>query len=230
MGPQPARVVAPGDSVYQLPEKGEVRVGSGIHQDGQHLITCRPGLLSTTQSGKVWVAGRQKRYIPQVGDCVLGRIADKHSENYGVDINTPFPASLPVLAFEGATRRSRPNLQVGDLVYARVTAADRDVDPELVCTDASGKAAGFGAMTGGQAFRCTTSFAAKLLSQPTPAILTALGRALQFELAVGLNGHIWVHSPKPTTTIIVTNTLPKGEFLSDAQAEMVVKRIVSTMQ
>ena len=52
------------------------------------------------------------RYIPQVGDCVLGRIADKHSENYGVDINTPFPASLPVLAFEGATRRSRPNLQV----------------------------------------------------------------------------------------------------------------------
>lgn len=92
------------------------------------------------------------------------------------------------------------------------------------------QAAGFGAMTGGQAFRCTTSFAAKLLSQPTPAILTALGRALQFELAVGLNGHIWVHSPKPTTTIIVTNTLPKGEFLSDAQAEMVVKRIVSTMQ
>ena len=52
------------------------------------------------------------RYIPQVGDCVLGVITDKHSENFGVDINAPFVASLPVLAFEGATRRSRPNLQV----------------------------------------------------------------------------------------------------------------------
>ena len=92
------------------------------------------------------------------------------------------------------------------------------------------QAAGFGGLTGGQAFRCTTSFAAKLLGQPRPAILEALGKALQFELAVGQNGHIWVHSPKPMTTIIVTNTLPKGEFLSDAQAELIVKRIVSSMQ
>ena len=90
--------------------------------------------------------------------------------------------------------------------------------------------AGFGPLAGGQSFRCTTSFAAKLLRQPPPAILTALGKALQFELAVGLNGHIWVHSPKPTTTIIVTNTLPKGEFLSEAQADFLVKRILSSVQ
>ena len=30
-------------------------------------------------------------------------------------------------------------LQVGDLVYARVTAADRDLDPVLACVDAQGK-------------------------------------------------------------------------------------------
>lgn len=30
-------------------------------------------------------------------------------------------------------------LQVGDLVYARVTAADRDLEPVLACTDAQGK-------------------------------------------------------------------------------------------
>jgi len=28
---------------------------------------------------------------------------------------------------------------VGDLVYARVTAAERDLDPVLACTDAQGK-------------------------------------------------------------------------------------------
>jgi exosome complex component RRP40 len=36
-------------------------------------------------------------------------------------------------------RRNRPNLAVGDLVYARVTVASRDMEPELACTDASGK-------------------------------------------------------------------------------------------
>ena len=32
--------------------------------------------------------------------------------------------------------------QVGSLVYARVVAADRDLEPELSCTDAQGKVCG----------------------------------------------------------------------------------------
>jgi exosome complex component RRP40 len=36
-------------------------------------------------------------------------------------------------------RRNRPNLAAGDLVYARVAVASRDMEPELACTDASGK-------------------------------------------------------------------------------------------
>ena len=43
---------------------------------------------------------------------MIGIIVEKHGENYVVDIGAPFSASLPVLAFEGATRRNRPNLQV----------------------------------------------------------------------------------------------------------------------
>lgn len=36
-------------------------------------------------------------------------------------------------------RRNRPNLAIGDLVYARVAMASRDMEPELACTDAAGK-------------------------------------------------------------------------------------------
>ena len=43
---------------------------------------------------------------------MIGVVTDKHSENFDVDIGGPFRALLPVLAFEGATRRNRPNLQV----------------------------------------------------------------------------------------------------------------------
>ena len=45
-------------------------------------------------------------------ESVIGIIAEKYGENFAVDIGGPFTASLPVLAFEGATRRNRPNLQV----------------------------------------------------------------------------------------------------------------------
>ena len=48
------------------------------------------------------------------------------------------PASLSYLAFEGATKRNRPNVNVGDIVYAK-----------LVCVDIYGKKAGMGVFTGG---------------------------------------------------------------------------------
>ncbi len=47
------------------------------------------------------------------------------------------PAVLPVLAFDGATKRNKPTLAVGALVFARVVAADRDLEPELTCQVAS---------------------------------------------------------------------------------------------
>lgn len=56
-----------------------------------------------------------------------------------MDIRGPFTATLDALGFEGVTKRSRPNLVPGDLVYARVKAAARDADPEIICTDATGK-------------------------------------------------------------------------------------------
>ena len=35
---------------------------------------------------------------------------------------------LPVLAFEGATKRNRPNVQIGDVIYARVKFANKFVE------------------------------------------------------------------------------------------------------
>ena len=45
-------------------------------------------------------------------DMVLGVVLEKHVENAKVDLGSAVPAVLPMLAFEGATRKNRPNLQV----------------------------------------------------------------------------------------------------------------------
>lgn len=55
------------------------------------------------------------------------------------------PANLPALSFEGATKRNKPNLRVGTLLYAHVVSASRHAEIELSCVDpATGKSAGFG--------------------------------------------------------------------------------------
>lgn len=45
-------------------------------------------------------------------DMVLGVVLEKHLENAKVDLGSAVPASLSMLAFEGATRKNRPNIQV----------------------------------------------------------------------------------------------------------------------
>lgn len=58
----------------------------------------------------------------------------------------------------------RRRLQVGTVVYARVVVANKDMEPELVCTAATGKAEGFGILAGGYMVKCSLSLARQYVS------------------------------------------------------------------
>lgn len=224
-------VVFPGQVLCKLPSAGQLRLGPGLQTQAETVCTIKSGILHKTKTGKLWVEGRQKRYIPAVEESVIGIITQKYGENFDVDIGGPFTATLPVLAFEGATRRNRPNLQVGDLVYARVTAAERDLDPVLACTDAQGKSSGFGPLKEGSLITSNTHYARRLLSRPPCPILAALEKHLkQYEVAVGLNGKIWVNSPSIARTVIACNAIQRAEFMSSAQTELLVSKLVDVAQ
>ncbi|DBA73196.1 hypothetical protein WJX77_008271 [Trebouxia sp. C0004] len=224
-------VVFPGQVLCKLPSSGQLRLGPGLQTQAETVCTIKSGILHKTKTGKLWVEGRQKRYIPAVEESLIGIITQKHGENFDVDIGGPFTATLPVLAFEGATRRNRPNLQVGDLVYARVTAAERDLDPVLACTDAQGKSSGFGQLKEGSLITSNTHYARRLLSRPPCPVLAALEKHLkQYEVAVGLNGKIWVKSPSIARTVIACNAIQRAEFMSSAQTELLVSKLVDVAQ
>jgi exosome complex RNA-binding protein Rrp4 len=54
------------------------------------------------------------------GENVLGVVVAKAGDLFRVDIGTSQPASLSYMAFEGATKRNRPNVNIGDVIYAKV--------------------------------------------------------------------------------------------------------------
>lgn len=134
-----SQAVAPGDAVARLPSSGELRVGPGLDADDTFLTTERAGVLRRTRAGKLWVSTRSSRYTPSPGDAVLGVVTDRGGEAFAVDVGAAFPATLPALAFEGATRRNRPALNRGDAIFARVVAAPPHVDAELSCVDEAGR-------------------------------------------------------------------------------------------
>lgn len=92
-------------------------------------------------------------------------------------------------------------------MFARVVTANRDMDPVLSCVDAQGRAAGFGALKAGLALEASLPYCRALLAKPPGPVLATLGAALKFELAVGMNGRVWVHSGDVPTTVRVVRAL-----------------------
>lgn len=55
--------------------------------------------------------------------------------------------------FEGATKRNRPNLKTGDIIYATVFDTTPRTEAELTCVDDEKRARGMGQLNGGFMFK-----------------------------------------------------------------------------
>ena len=75
------------------------------------IRSVKAGMLITHRE-KAYVDNRQKRYFPAKGDFVVGSVTARIKDGYRVDIGAWTTVSLDAMAFEGATKRNRPNLEV----------------------------------------------------------------------------------------------------------------------
>ncbi|KAL5545776.1 hypothetical protein UlMin_005463 [Ulmus minor] len=225
------QLVVPGDVVLDVSTMSNqtIKLGGGLRQQSDAVAVTKAGKFRLSKPNKYWVESSQKRYVPCVEDCVLGIVVDCRADNFLVDIKGPALAFLPVLAFEGGTRRNIPKFEVGTLLYVRVVKANLGMNPELSCTDAMGKAAEFGALKEGYNFECSTGLSRMLLSSPPCTVLEALGKKLSFEIAVGINGRVWVNAASPSTIIIVANAVMKSESLSVAQQRIMVEKLLQNL-
>ncbi|KAI9352846.1 hypothetical protein BDR26DRAFT_832350 [Obelidium mucronatum] len=232
--PQETIVVLPGDIVPVPDTDQTIRVGPGLRQEFGNILVSKAGILKRGAGGdRVWVEGNQRRYVPFLNESVIGIVTAKHMEGYRVDIGGPHPATLGALSFEGATKRNKPNLEVGALVFARVSLANKDMDPELDCINPStGKADGFGEVKGGFMFKCSLGAIPKLLKKallkkslldPNNPFLQHLGAICPFETAVGMNGRVWIDAETPKQIILLSKALLGSETVPYSKARSYVK-------
>jgi exosome complex component RRP40 len=198
------------------------------------VSVTKSGILRKGALGKLWVDNAQKRYIAAVDEMVVGTVTEKHAEAYRVDIGSTQPAMLPALAFEGANKRNKPNIPLGALVYARVSIAHRDIEVELSCTSphfkkdwVTGQSL-YGELVGGYAFACSSRLARELLKEDC-YVLSVLGKFVPFELAIGVNGKVWLNSSSPLHTILLTNAILNSEGKSKEHITSMVQKIMQAL-
>lgn len=206
-------IVVPGDIVDGIvgqDEKSNIVLGPGLRRYVDQIIVCKSGILKKANC-TYFVDCHQKRYIPVKGEAVVGVITSKAGDFYKVDIGSSEQASLNYLAFEGATKKYRPNVNIGDTIYATVLGASKDMETELVCIDGFGKKGKFGVLeSDGFLFTCSLNLIRKTLNSKCP-LLKCLGKEVPFEIAVGMNGKVWIKTKNCKSTIALASAILQSE-------------------
>jgi len=222
------------------------KIGVGLSYD-RHTNTVRATmagrLFHRKSTNTFMILKNSKRYIPQVNDRIVAIVEERVGEHYRVSI----PGSscgygfLHSCAFEGATKRNKPSLGAGSLVYCRIASADVNRDVEVTCMVGNGGDGGasrkdwmtdectYGELKGGTCFQVNLALARELL-HPSCLVLDALGKGrVPFEMCVGVNGLVWVNSSKPEYTILVINAIQNSEVMTGEQIYAMVKQLVHTV-
>ncbi|KAH8114749.1 hypothetical protein DFH11DRAFT_1688831 [Phellopilus nigrolimitatus] len=227
-----ATTTLPGEVVEA--QHGNLKLGPGLlqlsdTQGASSIVSTRAGALKhSTNGSRWWVQSNSRRYVPAPQEYVVGMVIGKMGEGWRVDVGAAHAATLDGYAFEGATKRNKPNLKIDSLVYARVSLAHKDMDPELECFDSqTRKAEGFGELKGGFLVRCSLGMCRRLLD-PEYFLLPLLGSMFPLETAIGMNGRVWVNTKSPKHTIAVARCIEAADHEDRSMDEAAVKKLLST--
>ena len=248
-----SKIVIPGDLISEIPpesddtsqdKKGGIVLGPGLSREGSNVYATKCGVLRKKRPlthDIYWVDTHSKRYVPVKGEYVLGIVVAKAGDAFRVDIGAAEYASLSYLAFEGATKKNRPLVNLGDVVYARLIVASRDMEAELVCVDSYGKRAGMGVIGSADPstpstnssdnsflFSVPLNLVRKLLSKSC-VLLNALGKYIAYEIAVGMNGRIWIRGKTVRDTICLANAISVAEHMTNEEITRMSNKLVDVL-
>ena len=235
------RRVLAGEELPELSEEKKVRGQEYLSHDAasNSYSALYTGSLSVKKSKKdasamvkVAPSSTGNKYFPRVNEIVIGRILSKHPEQYTVDVNAFSPATLEATAFEGATRRNKPNLEIGNLVYARVDSIDiATKKATLSCISPTCKKAWttgesfFRELKGGFLVECSAWLVQYLLREECH-LLKRLSEHFVFDIFIGINGRVVVTSTgegAEDRVLIVSLCIQRGEErLSKKQIDLLV--------
>lgn len=225
--------VIPGDIVdetcFQTGKKMKIVVGPGLKKNGNEIVVTNSGILRKKEPNSFWIDTYQKRYVPAKGESIIGVVVNKSADILKLDIGASEHASLSFLAFEGASKKYKPEVNVGDIVYGRLLAAGCDMEPEMICIDSNFKQGPYGVLKDGFLFNCSLSLVYKIL-HPKCQFIKLIGKEIKHEIAIGMNGKVWIKTNNCMETLAIANAFLSAEFLTDNEIRVVCNNILDCLR
>jgi len=213
-------IVLPGDLLATNPKVA----GSGTYVEGGKVYAKFLGLLDKTDTS-VRVIPLRGKYIPSIGDVVIGIVREVTANGWVVDINSPYQGFLPLSENPNVRPNKKPNevLEIDDIIIAKVTNIDPKMKVTLTMKDKMCRAVRFGRVIAINPARVPRVIGKK------GSMIKMFKSELGVQIVVGKNGLIWASGDRRKVNIVeeaiyIIEAEAHTEGLTDRITEFVRKR------
>jgi exosome complex component RRP4 len=215
------QMVFPGEEIAE----GNISIGGGVYRDGNKIYSSLVGILDRKQN-YVRVIPISGRYIPKVGDFVIGQVVEQFYSNWDIDLNSPYTGILSSDDFYRELDPFGTNLlevmPLGTLVYARV----REITPtKKIYVSMRERAARI--LRGGKVVDIIPTKIPRVIGKKM-SMISMIRKETGTTIRVGQNGRVWVKGD-PKRIEIVEKALRKIEKeahfsgLTDSIKDMIIE-------
>lgn len=184
--PKERKVVLPGEKIVEsmdyLPGKNCFREGSSIYSKRVGVVYYRGRVIDVVPlSGK---------YIPEVGDMVIGIVEEVQYSGWIVDINSPYKAFLPLAGVKGFIDPSKTDLSkiynIDDVIYAKVFDVTPLKDVKITMRDP-----GTRKFENGRIIKVSPVKVPRIIGKQG-SMINMIKEKTGCRISVGQNGVIWI--------------------------------------
>ena len=176
-------ICLPGDEVGS----GELKAGSGTYRDGDKIYASTVG-IRTVRSSFVNIIPLVGKYLPNVGDQIIGYITDVGPTYWLLDINSPYPAPLHVndTPWKVDFGDTSKYLETDNAVIVTISNVD-----EIKHVQVSMREHGHRKMNTGSIVEISPSRVPRVIGRGG-SMINLLKKGTRCRIFVGQNGRIWI--------------------------------------
>jgi len=175
-------IVVPGDLLSDDPTKS----GEGTYVENGKVYSLIYGIFD--DKDKIRVIPLSGKYIPSIGDVVIGLIVDISFSNWKVDITSPYEALMHISEYPRRIDSSEMSkiMRVGDLAIFKVVDVDSSMKIELALKNDQ-----LQVLRNGRIVELSYSKVPRVIGR-AGSMISLLKNTLNINIFVGKNGRIWI--------------------------------------
>jgi exosome complex component RRP4 len=176
-------IVVPGDLLSEDANKA----AEGTYVENGKVYSLIYGLADERE--KVRVIPLSGKYLPAIGDVVIGMVSDISFSNWKVDINSPYEALMHISEYPRRIESSEMSkiMGVGDLAIFKVVDVDPSMKIELAPREGQLRV-----LRSGRVAEVSYTKVPRVIGR-AGSMISLLKSKLDVNIFVGKNGRIWIN-------------------------------------